>query len=1273
MKRFQIHIIFSLLSLLGIWGDATYLHKNPAPNQVHREIASESEDLQQLLNIDRFLYYVSEYISHREKKLPPEVITALSKWNFQTFYQSNIDSEKFSSAENYDQIIANILRKEFPELSLTDEQINWNYNFLKKKLDEAFIIKPIQHEVPESDIRPAPRVSSSYVIPTEDLSDSTLDTSHYISDRTTRAIFWEASINNRPIEFHLGNEREFQNHLEEQKAQVIGEIRTKASNYNKTFLVQYPDSPQAHIAITRVNGHDRLEHLVYSLNLENVAESPLKNVQIYGDLTAFHREESKKLTELMEKLPSADKVIIGQKGAFDRFFSGAAKFHQLQEVMKSPSSAAYKKLSTKEIDFLKNLISKDQPELVRYPKELDDIHDKLASDLPELPQRSQFNLLHNSHDLSDSVFIDSSGKEQRWRFISNVWGDEIIPVANALKETNHKKVVYIGTTGAFPEKGLNVGDVVIPNTVLYDQEKITVNQNALKDIDGAIYDKSVANVASPFVETQQWLEDTSKQADVVEVETKYLAKIFGDADDQLDIYLMVSDVLGSDETLASGSSSKRKRGLQKIIHGVLERNNATKPIMANTSPVPSFEGGVDKKIRELAKSKDPIFLYHLLRKAHHQQISEGQVEEFIDKQKAFTTSFFEKKMEEVENFISPLSLDLLDENGYTQYSIDNRFLTGEWNPKKEKFSIVLSFESDESLENARKVYQEKLSSLKPKFLDLKFERGPPSEGTTFTIPRAIQKDDLIDLYSRSALKNQGLYQTLTRTGKLKYQFLPTTSSTPLCQSEQICGLSFFNPDPETKKILKKLPSFESEDAIQAIEDIIKRFNESSSFGWSQNIADNNIHYEYKIVDSLPNNHLARISPKIDSENGKVIVELQITREGLNNPLVVLEEIIHLAQIRRGSFTNPEQKFESILHWVELAKNAENNGKLSQLALLKYELDAQNRILEITSGSSTSLKPSIVEYLTENDQLVNEFCQSRIAHINAMTSELKAQIKVENKTRKQVFAAAKKFRTTLESNKEKLNDLIGKNDRQGVANLLEQYVPWEQMEPTERASWISWISEIRSPSDDRVVLFRGLGGDYIPRNAEGKPFLMAPVLTRNQGSYTRRLRSLTSQRKKYSYNFDESVPMIHSLFQHHSNDPNGSPFLSLSNLHVADDWDGNTNKIAAISVSKNRVTPNIISDYVSENERLIPMFVFPDEIIHYSEDEPIDHFQMKVEQILGRELTEAEQTGGNDYNVKAIQGWLHTFDDKNFLSSPPASFLDKLPKNCQDALQNFFID
>src|SRR5690606_24212659 len=155
------------------------------------------------------------------------------------------------------------------------------------------------------------------------------------------------------------------------------------------------------------------------------------------------------------------------------------------------------------------------------------------------------------------------------------------------------------------------------------------------------------------------------------------------------------------------------------------------------------------------------------------------------------------------------------------------------------------------------------------------------------------------------------------------------------------------------------------------------------------------------------------------------------------------------------------------------------------------------------------------------------------------------------------------------------------------------------EPTESAAWTRWLDAMTEnvPNSEKIVLFRGLSGDLVRRNDAGKPFLMAKLLTKNQGNYTRRLRSLKTYRSKMASKVAGEVPTeppsLSMVMKAHSHEPFGSPFMSSADFSIAnsfaDGFDSTSDKagIAAFNINPKRLIYNLVSDY-GENERLIPM-------------------------------------------------------------------------------------
>jgi hypothetical protein len=226
---------------------------------------------------------------------------------------------------------------------------------------------------------------------------------------------------------------------------------------------------------------------------------------------------------------------------------------------------------------------------------------------------------------------------------------------------------------------------------------------------------------------------------------------------------------------------------------------------------------------------------------------------------------------------------------------------------------------------------------------------------------------------------------------------------------------------------------------------------------------------------------------------------------------------------------------------------------------------------------------------------------------------------------------------LEAMEEKLNDLILKNDRKGVRALLEAYLPWTTMEPIEANSWKIWLEAIEFPDHKNTTIgFRGVDyrTDKIQRSqtSQGEIFgFMSTVLTKNQGSYTRRLRSLTTNREKNGdkgFNNKKSEILsvkISDQILAHSLDPVGSSFISFTpEAEVAKRFigkkevknkEGQWTQISnggflVVKIDSRRMIPNVTSSYVSEIEYLAPLIVFPDEVMGYHEGVFTFDFEMQ---------------------------------------------------------------
>lgn len=436
-------------------------------------------------------------------------------------------------------------------------------------------------------------------------------------------------------------------------------------------------------------------------------------------------------------------------------------------------------------------------------------------------------------------------------------------------------------------------------------------------------------------------------------------------------------------------------------------------------------------------------------------------------------------------------------------------------------------------------------------------------------------------------------------------------------------------------------------------------------------------------------------------NTALVAHVKFPPNSLQDPLVLGQMLLQLETFRKvEKFESPY--FSDMRHWAEVFWNAKAGDLEAQLEMKRFEMDAlaitDSQAKEMIKKTKMNLEPSdLIKGLKEKAKEV-------AAEIEGLEKSVRQQRSIAEKTWKEGEATRKNW----EKAEEKLDDLLKKNDRKGVRALVEAYLPWESMGSVERTAWKQWLEALENPSsnpEDKVIVFRGLDSENrLFFSTDGKPGFMAPMLIKNQGNYTWRMRSYRAKREKFGTmegmfpggigtekKKASSYTSLMASMRFHSNDPMGTPFLSLSDYGTASRFadDG----IIAVEVDKRRLLPNTISTY-PETERLIPLLIFPDEIKHHKQFGPLDtrtdivkQFREELEEKLGRSLTDQElgdSQRANNLTVRRFRDQtldtfvrdyvepnvkVERFDtpiEKYDIKKPP-SFLGKIITSCK----NFF--
>lgn len=241
------------------------------------------------------------------------------------------------------------------------------------------------------------------------------------------------------------------------------------------------------------------------------------------------------------------------------------------------------------------------------------------------------------------------------------------------------------------------------------------------------------------------------------------------------------------------------------------------------------------------------------------------------------------------------------------------------------------------------------------------------------------------------------------------------------------------------------------------------------------------------------------------------------------------------------------------------------------------------------------------------------------HRKIISEVLDREVKLLKKERKRLEKMRKEKLALLDkaAAENQLRSLVAAGKRVEAADLIDNYLPKEQMAPFELKFWSETLENMRNPvpMSERVLVFRGIDDDVIypaivngieldkeKASSESKAFSMSSVMTKNQGTWNRRLRSLQTMMNKFigshhitgSSEFTQSF-RISTFFKQHSRNPQGSPFLSHTPIVNVSTEFGNRKAVAYL-IDQRTVMANYTSIYKNEFEFLTTLVTFPDEMV-----------------------------------------------------------------------------
>jgi hypothetical protein len=449
---------------------------------------------------------------------------------------------------------------------------------------------------------------------------------------------------------------------------------------------------------------------------------------------------------------------------------------------------------------------------------------------------------------------------------------------------------------------------------------------------------------------------------------------------------------------------------------------------------------------------------------------------------------------------------------------------------------------------------------------------------------------------------------------------------------------FYPPDEKSRALFESLEGKEKE---------ITEFLQSQVT--STNEFANNYEVKLTKVPKVEGQPISEWVPVINENSRKLIVELRITDEGLKSPLVMAEEIMRLNQIQSLSFSHPYE-------WAETVANAKAGSVRAAEKLARMDYENAKEVKTWLESNMTFFKDGT------DPAKVEEWSKARLSEAEARYTPISKSAKAEQARLEAEWNKMKPTFSELEKQDQKFNHLVMNNDRAGARKMLETYLPWPLMEPSEKNAWRTWLDAMEKPDlSKRELVFRGMDGYPILKSpGSEKVGVFSSVLAMNQGNYTRRLRSLQTSREKVGRmeyydvdsegpKFPKDQPSIIDQMRNHAANPQSSPFISVSDNTIATRF-GSQERMA-ILIDERRLIPNAMAFGYGEIERLIPLVIFPDEVVHYEDRSKMteafvkdDEFLKVVGEKLGRPVTATEINAGVDETEFLKRGFDRLNDD-----------------------------
>ncbi len=371
------------------------------------------------------------------------------------------------------------------------------------------------------------------------------------------------------------------------------------------------------------------------------------------------------------------------------------------------------------------------------------------------------------------------------------------------------------------------------------------------------------------------------------------------------------------------------------------------------------------------------------------------------------------------------------------------------------------------------------------------------------------------------------------------------------------------------EVLLKLEKLESTDfnGIAAIREFQAKFTKYK--------------FTVEVVEELPSGMLSRMLPEFTTSGYEI--RLKVHQKALKNSTAISEIIEELKGLEHLN-----GKLD-LMRWVEY-ETAAASSNVAKVGLFLYEESAVYTVHGLNSDPET-----LFRILNSGHPLSpkEDYLKSRI----------------EDLVKRRIEAGQKSAKSNREvtSIRDTLNEKVALGDRKGVARLLTENLPWDDMTPAEKTAYQRLVKSIEKPSGKKVILYRGTGAAQLPERGN-ESHVFAAALRKSDFAPTIQAFRSESQSDFYMPDLNSgrwvwvTHPSFSSGLRLHGHYSSKTPYISTSSsLGQAVSFafsDGQKNQrqasVLILEIEEDRIIPNTASQF-SENEYLVPFLIFPDEI------------------------------------------------------------------------------